>query len=198
MSEPSPTLILSFWAFMTGHFKSRVIDKKDAAEMKLVATFLDQLGILDKKAFLERYATTIGRRIYLPFTPGEPSNTWGPWEQMAVAVHEHQHVVQVDRLGLVTFGARYLTSSAQRAMFEAEAYRSNMEMQFWRFGTLPDPKKIAQVLGDYAIGAQDGEFVRKYLEASAASIKRGAVVNVSTKVALGWLAQHAPELRLVA
>ncbi len=36
---------------------------------------------------------------------------------------------------------------------------------------------------------------RKYLEASVESIKRGAVVNASTKIALGWL---APELRLVA
>ncbi len=195
MSEPSSSLVRAFWAHMTQRFQTKVVSKSSAAEMAFVSSFLDQLGIVDKDHFLRDYATTISRRIYLPFEPGVPSAAWPLWEQIVVGVHEHQHVVQSDDLGFVVFGARYLTNKAQRARFEAEAYRSTLEMSWWRFRSLPDPAALAQKLAGYGVDALDIKVTAAYLAASAASIKQGAIVNRSSAVALAWLNQHAPELR---
>ena len=39
--------------------------------------------------FAGSLSTTIVRRIYLPFTPGEGANLWS---QIVTCVHEHEHV----------------------------------------------------------------------------------------------------------
>ncbi len=54
--------------------------------------------------------------------------------------------MQHDREGLA-YEVSYLADRAARARWEAEAYRSNLELQFWRTGTTPS----AQAHG---IGAQ--------------------------------------------
>ena len=40
----------------------------------------------------------------------------------------------------------YLADRAARARWEAEAYRSNLELQFWRTGTTPSAQRTASVL----------------------------------------------------
>ena len=121
-----PGDVRAFWDFMTQHYGTSVINKQDAIAMKVVARVLDTLGIVDRDSFLKEFTTTIGRRIYIPFTIGDASPL-DLWSQIALCVHEHQHVVQHDKLGL-RYELTYLASKADRARYEAEAYRSELEV----------------------------------------------------------------------
>ena len=100
--------------------------------------FLSRINVLDKDEFLRRYTTTIGKRIYTPFDVGVPDERYDLWRQISVCVHEHQHVEQLLRDGWLKFAGRYLVSSAARAAYEAEAFRCNMELHYWRYGEIPD------------------------------------------------------------
>ena len=189
-----PEEVWAFWRFMQDHFRTSVINKRSALEMQLVARGLEALGIQSKDRFLKNFTTTLGRRIYTPFEVGSPRGGWDLWSQVVICVHEHQHVVQHDREGL-SFEVSYLADRAARARWEAEAYRSNLELHFWRYGTTPSARRIAEVLGDYGCRPEDVDVAAKSLALSAVSIRKGAVINEATHVALGWLDEHVPRLR---
>ncbi len=189
-----PEEVWAFWRFMQDHYRTTVVNKRDALEMQLVAQALDALGIQSRDRFLRNFTTTLGRRIYTPFEVGSPRGGWDLWSQVVICVHEHQHVVQHDREGL-SFEVSYLADRAARARWEAEAYRSNLELHFWRYGTTPSARRIAGVLGDYGCRPEDVDVAAKSLALSAVSIRKGAVINEATHVALGWLDEHVPRLR---
>lgn len=189
-----PEEVWAFWRFMQDHYRTTVVNKRDALEMQLVAQALDALGIQSRDRFLRNFTTTLGRRIYTPFEVGSPRGGWDLWSQVVICVHEHQHVVQHDREGL-SFEVSYLADRAARARWEAEAYRSNLELHFWRYGTTPSARRIAEVLGDYGCRPEDVDVAAKSLALSAVSIRKGAVINEATHVALGWLDEHLPRLR---
>jgi hypothetical protein len=189
-----PEEVWAFWQHMQRHFDTTRVNKRDAFEMQAFAQALDWLGVLDRKRFLSSYTTTLGRRIYTPFDPGVPKAGWDLWSQVVVCVHEHQHVVQSRREG-VTFELEYLTDSGERAVYEAEAYRSNLELTYWRTGKTPSARQLASVLKNYGCSATDISVAERYLELSAVSVRAGAVINESTKVALDWLNRNVPHLR---
>lgn len=189
-----PEEVWAFWRFMQDHYRTTVVNKRDALEMQLVAQALDALGIQSRDRFLRNFTTTLGRRIYTPFEVGSPRGGWDLWSQVVICVHEHQHVVQHDREGL-SFEVSYLADRAARARWEAEAYRSNLELHFWRYGTTPSARRIAEVLGDYGCRPEDVDVAARSLALSAVSIRKGAVINEATHVALGWLDEHVPRLR---
>jgi len=189
-----PEEVWAFWRFMQDHYRTTVVNKRDALEMQLVAQALDALGIQSRDRFLRNFTTTLGRRIYTPFEVGSPRGGWDLWSQVVICVHEHQHVVQHDREGL-SFEVSYLADRAARARWEAEAYRSNLELHFWRYGTTPSARRIAEILGDYGCRPEDVDVAAKSLALSAVSVRKGAVINEATHVALGWLDEHEPRLR---
>lgn len=192
--DMQPEEVWAFWRFMQDHYRTTVVNKRDALEMQLVAQALDALGIQSRDRFLRNFTTTLGRRIYTPFEVGSPRGGWDLWSQVVICVHEHQHVVQHNREGL-SFEVSYLADRAARARWEAEAYRSNLELHFWRYGTTPSARRIAEVLGDYGCRPEDVDVAAKSLALSAVSIRKGAVINEATHVALGWLDEHVPRLR---
>jgi hypothetical protein len=189
-----PEEVWAFWRFMQDHYRTTVVNKRDALEMQLVAQALDALGIQSRDRFLRNFTTTLGRRIYTPFEVGSPRGGWDLWSQVVICVHEHQHVVQHDREGL-SFEVSYLADRAARARWEAEAYRSNLELNFWRYGTTASARRIAEVLADYGCRPEDVDVAAKSLALSAVSVRKGAVINEATHVALGWLDEHVPRLR---
>lgn len=194
--DVQPEEVWAFWRFMQDHFRTSLINKSNALEMQLVARALEALGIQSKDRFLKNFTTTIGWRIYTPFEVGSPKGGWDLWHQVVICVHEHQHVVQHDREGL-SYEVSYLADRAARARWEAEAYRSNLELQFWRTGTTPSALATASVLKDYGCRDEDIEVTAKSIALSAIGVKRGAVINEATHVALGWLDEHVPRLRFM-
>ncbi|MCP4678737.1 MAG: hypothetical protein GY854_25150 [Deltaproteobacteria bacterium] len=191
---PLPDEVRAFWKYMQKHYGTRVVSKASSKQMKAIAWALNLLGITDKKRFMERYVTTIGRTIYVPFGLGGANEHWNLWSQIVVCVHEHQHVEQLKRDGW-RFKWRYLTSKAKRAIYEAEAYRSNFELYYWRYGKLPSARKRAESLRHYGCSKLEIDVTEKYLALSAETIKRGGIANGASKVAVKWLNRYLPRLR---
>lgn len=189
-----PEEVRAFWQHMQNHFGTSVINKRSALEMQVVAHALQALGITRRDAFLRNFTTTIVRRIYTPFEVGVPKLGWELWNQVVICVHEHQHVVQHDREG-VAFEVSYLADRAARARWEAEAYRSNLELHYWRYGETPSAQRVASVLAGYGCRPADIEVATKSLALSAMVVRQGGVINEATKVALSWLNTHVPGLR---
>ena len=188
-AEIQPDEVVSFWRHMQERFGTTTVNKADAVEMQIVASVLDALGILDRERFLKSFTTTLGRKIYTPFEAGRANDAWDLWDQMVVCVHEHQHVVQHDREGL-SFEVSYVADRAARARFEAEAYHSNLEMHFWRYGTTTRSRPLAELLHDYGCRPEDVEIAAHSLALANVSVRRGAVLNESTRAALDWLEKH--------
>lgn len=189
--ENSPSAVKSLWAHMLRRFRATKISKGSAIEMKIAAQFLGAFGITDSTGFLNRYATTIGRRIYLPFEPGIPTGPWTLWAQVVVCAHECQHIVQLDRLGAIPFYFNYVTSTAKRTMLEVEAYRSALELEWWRSKTMPNARDLASSLHAYGVTKSDVRVAEQALKMSAETIKRGAIVNVASQVAIEWLEERS-------
>ncbi|MEB2312369.1 MAG: hypothetical protein OZ921_00545 [Sorangiineae bacterium] len=82
-----------------------------------------------------------------------------------------------------------------RARWEAEAYRSNLELQFCHTGTTPSAQRTASLLKDYGCRDGDIEVTAKSLALSPVSVRKGAVINDATHMALDWLDEHVPRLR---
>jgi hypothetical protein len=194
--ELTPYLVRGLWAHLSQTYHSTVLAEPDSAEMRVAAKVLEGLGIVDGEKFLAEYATTIGHRIYVPFVPGVFTRTWTAWGQLTTGVHEHVHVTQFDDHGALPFTVRYLTSLSGRAMLEVEALRTNLELHYWRFGTLPNLDHMAaNALRGYGLRPADIEVAQRVLELSAESISRGAITSRVTKTAIQWLERNAPRLR---
>ena len=136
--EITPALIRTLWTYLSEEFNSEIAPKQQSKLMTAAGSFLDTLGVLDKQKFLDNYVTTIHRTIYTPFEIGDPT-TWSLRSQMRLAVHEHQHIVQGDREGWLSFDARYLASRTARAAYEAEAFGAEMELEVYLDATIDLP-----------------------------------------------------------
>lgn len=172
MKAPTAAQTRDFWSRMMRHYGTRILPKRSAPEMRATARLLNALGVLSQDAFLDRYTTVWGRRIYPCFTPGEGEDLWS---QILVCTHEHQHVEQLDALGRVGFLTRYLGSARSRALLEADAYCTNLELHHWRHGSLPALTWYVDVLRDYACDASSRAAALEVYEALAQDLERGAV-----------------------
>jgi hypothetical protein len=198
MSYVKPEEVRGVWSALTGVYGSELVDKASAPEMRAVAAFLAKVGIQEsEESFLERYATTLGLRIYLPFELGVAGagGHWSLWSQINTIAHEHQHIIQYRKLGPVRFAARYLISTASRARLEAEAYRVNMELDYWRYGRVADPHKLAAHLHGYGCPEEDIRLAASLLVSAASEVKEGTLICEATREALKWLNAYAPHLR---
>lgn len=194
MAEPTPELVKQFWLFMTGHYGTQVIDRTRAPEMKAVGWFLDKIGIADKETFKTHYATTIGKRLYLPFNVGVEDNVWGLWEQIVTCVHEHQHVVQYVKDGQ-KFQLKYLLRPGARAVYEAEAFRCHLELDWWRHKDMPETDDLIELMGAYNLRSVDLAVARKIIKLSRQTIELGGITNEASRLAIKWLDANAPDLK---
>lgn len=176
---------------MADVYGTRYVPKRASWVMRLAATGLAWLGIQDRATFLQRYATTLGRTIYLPFTPGE---TLVPTlaDQVATCVHEHVHVYQ-----RVTDGWRYLwryaTNTEDRAHYEAEAYGRNLKLAYWYDGRILDPAVLADKLAQYGCSPADIDMARTILDATAWQVVLGKVAHPVSRTAILWWQAHGVE-----
>ncbi|MEM1350689.1 MAG: hypothetical protein AAGI01_19155, partial [Myxococcota bacterium] len=102
-------------------------------------------------------------------------------------VHEHQHVEQARAAGSVRFAARYVLSPVQRALFEAEATRCELELRHWRGGPLPSPAQLVARLGDYGVDARAQHAALGYYLEAIPDVRRGNIRTPSAAVALDVL-----------
>ena len=174
------------WWRMTMTHNAKVVDKSSSSLMSNVAGFLGAIGIVRQRDFMEKFSTTIGTTIYLPFTPGVESEQHDLVGQACTCVHELHHVAQFRRAP-IGFTRDYLFNSSKRAAFEADAYAHNMELRHWITGARPDPANIAERLKAYACKPADIAFAQKYLETIVPVIMQGGLSRGLVKEAVAIL-----------
>ena len=196
MSSLTPELVQSFYHDACVSYGAHVRSKGDDAMMKLVANFLDLIGVQDKQQFLNDFTTTIFDTIYTPYTVGVAGSPgYDLWSQITTLVHELTHVTQhdADRLG---FWMKYLADKSARAHYEAQAYGADLEMHIWRYGEPYDLAETAGYLQYYGLQQEHIEFAHVELQTIADVIQNtdGAVSPVAAW-AMTWLEQRAPDLK---
>jgi hypothetical protein len=182
-----PGDVKDFWAYMSQRYRTKVIQKSDAFEMKLVGQFLDRIGIVDNDAFMRNYTTTVGTTIYTPFIPGFTAPDWDLFSQIRVCAHEHQHVVQYKTAGALVFTWDYVTSTARRTLYEIEAYRTGMELTWRYLKQVQNVRAIAAGLKNYGCTADDVKVAEKALLLAIPTIKAGGLTTEVGRVAAEWL-----------
>lgn len=193
----TPALVIDLYGYMSSGYHSRVVQKGGSNAMQAAGWALDLMGIQDAQTFMKRYATTIGRTIYLPYAVGASQDPAVLAKEIATCVHEHQHVEQYDAGGWRWQWA-YMTDPTARARYEAEAYATNLEMAYWYDGGHLDPAALAAKLRAYGCGTADIAVAARMLAASASIAWRGGIAHTPSRRAIAWLETHAPTVRLSA
>jgi len=175
------SIVVQFWQQMALVFIASVVQKGTSGFMRSASWFLDAIGIMDKQTFMERYTTTIFSTIYVPFQIGIPTKNYSLWGQLSVCAHECQHVAQGNRDGVNAFNLRYLMDSGARAAYEAEALTAQMELEYWRWGEVPEdrPERRSRILEHYGCSEKDIEWVRVYLEQTRSTIMQGGIITAA-------------------
>ena len=187
MKELTPAVVAGLYQHLSDTYDSQVTSKADAEEMQAIGWALGLMGILDQDTFMQRFATTVFDNIYLPFTPGDFSKV-GAQSQVILAVHEHEHVVQYRREGPLDFCGSYLAQQSARAHWEAEAYRSSVEMCWFMYGRAPDLDRIARKILNYGCGADEVAYIKTFLGMSMPPIERGMIISDVVQTATQYLA----------
>ena len=178
---------------MAEEFQSVTYEKGDSRGMRSLSVLLGRIGIVDKKSFMGRFAMTIGKTIYVPFRIGE-GDPRTLWAQILTCVHEHEHVAQYAEHGW-WFMAKYILRSADRVHFEAEAYRTELELTWWRTKQVMTPSIIVNRLKEYGLARPDLLVAEKTLALSIPPIMQGAVFSKAGAIAIDWLDANAQQLR---
>ena len=178
----TPTAVIDLWAELAAKFRLRLIDKRDAKEMTFLGDVLEQLGVMDQQQFLEGYATTIGRAVYLPFELGDPGSLPLIYQACTIC-HEAQHGHQHTHKGRSRWAIKYVADPAFRGAEEAEAMTTSCEVHFLLTGEVLDPRPQAEKLTNYALGPDDIDTVAKRLNSAFKTVKAGGIVTAAGKVA---------------
>lgn len=187
MPQVTGAQVQEFWAYMGKKYRFKVIDKEDAAEMKLVGWALDTMSIQDQDHFLENYTTTIGSKIYVNFDIGVGTQRQLVG-QIITCAHECQHIIQSRRDPL--YEVKYLTNDAARTMFEVDAYQANMEIHWWFYQKLLSPTMLANQLKGYSIGAANRRVAKKRFVSAGKMIQYGGVTTGTAITTIRWCNKH--------
>jgi len=79
--------------------------------------------------------------------------------------------------------------------YTREAGVRDLERQLGNTGTTPAARRTASLLKDYDSREADIEGTAQSRALSAIRVRKGAVIDEATHVALGWLDEHVPRLR---
>ena len=180
--------VVDFWKYMQREYGFTVVQKAGAVEMDAIAWTLDMMGIQDKGTFMKRYTTTLGMKVYVPFTRGK-GNQKALLNQIMTCVHETEHVIQYTR-NPVQFMGNYAISSAGRSHYEAEAYLTNMEIYYHFTGRVLVPGTLANKLKAYGVGPADIRVTRKQLMIASKVIGNGDVISNVSKKAIKYLKRN--------
>jgi hypothetical protein len=189
-AEPSADDVREVWRVTCAKYGTTVVDKRTAEDQKLIARILDAMGIVPDADFMTRFVTTLGNRIYVPFTPGTVTPIWSLRAQVEVLVHENEHRVQDLLAGPdpnLEYEFNYATNSTKRAYFEMVCYRAGIATRWRLWREEPDMNRIAQSMKEsYACDDADVAMVLKMLKLSWISIRKGAMPSEVARFVCEW------------
>lgn len=181
--------VKDFYAAAAKQYSAEFIDKASDRGMKIIAGFLDLIGVMDKTNFMEHCTTTIGAEVYFPYVPGTATPQYPLDEQVATLVHEITHVKQFDD-DPIGFILSYLGSKSARAEYESQAYAADLEWCWKTTGKSYNIAQRAQSLLSYGLGQEHVDFMRQYLEVQDDVFRQGGAVSPVVQWAFKWFEEH--------
>jgi hypothetical protein len=182
-------LVKDFYAAALTKYNAKLVNKDDSAFMKIISSFLDGIGVLDKDKFMNEFVTTIGATIYVPYEVGMEGK-WNLWGQISVLTHELTHCEQFHD-SPAEFMIKYIVNKSDRATYEAQAYGTDLEMKYWFTpGQGYDIKKRAQSLLNYGLQQQHCDYAAEHLAIYDDVFKQGGGVSPVAAWAKEWLNVH--------
>ncbi len=185
----TPKLVKAFYVAIAKQYDIEFVDRRDSTLMKMIGTFLDGIGILDKEDFLNNFTTTIGSYVYINYTPGDTSTGHSLAGQIETALHEAVHVCDFDD-DPVGFMVRYLVDKSARTEYECRAYAAGLEWQWKTTGGSYDITLRAQSLLSYGLKQEHCDFMRQYLEIQDDVFRQGGAVSPVVEWAWRWFEEH--------
>lgn len=159
---------------------------KNSAVYGMVQLAVRALGVDADKIdrWLDRWAITLGRFIWLPYRVGE-GNRSALVAQIENMTHELRHSVQWKK-DRARFAVRYSFSRSKRTAYECEALAAEMEVAY-AFGTNPDYSEMAGKLKSYMVRKSDIAVAKKRLRIYDKTARTGARTDeVAKKVCRWW------------
>lgn len=187
--DVGPAAARAAWAALAATFGTRVVAKRTSAMMQWAAVGLALARVQRRSQFLDEFTTVIGRTIYAPadLAAGPPPGREFEW--IALAVHEHVHVVQWRRDGGLRFALGYLLSPTRRAAYEVEAYATVFALADAFGRERPRTDDLVDSLRHYGLGARALAQAHSALERAAAT----GVVSPPVAIAVAAVAGLAAE-----
>lgn len=184
-------------AHLIKEFTFTVEDKETSDLMKGVATGLDMArkftaGLPNSEDFMALFATTIGRRVFLPKVIRD-----NPKSKCEVVTHECEHVFQYAETGL-EFCWFYLKDSVARAQFEADAYAAGIAVHCWLTGQTPASNiawVVQNLVNSYHLLPEDAAYAEMAIKSHMASLASGIIMSKSARSAIAFLQAKYPGLK---
>jgi len=178
-------LVEMLWEELHTTYRTRRRRKRASWFMRIVAWGIGIFGVMPADRFLDRFATTIRRTIYIPEYPmGGNRDLLG---EIARCVHEHVHVTQWS----LRFAWRYLTDKIWRARYEAMAFRANIALRYWYAGEWLDIREMAAKLGtNYGCGEAGVELAYHILEDERDRLQLGSISDPLVKSVVIFLGKQ--------
>ncbi len=186
MKEITKTEVVDFYRHMTVRFGTKIIDKQSSIIMKIIGCIFQLFRVMTYEEFMNNFITTLGKRIYVPFTVGKKCQ-FSLWEQIKVCLHEHEHVSQSNKDWL--YPVKYLLSSRYRMICEAEAYSTAMEIDWW-YCKGGSTQVYTKLLKKYLLTEKLIAEAEKIMLARWEAAKRGEISRGAMQIALTWLEDH--------
>ena len=181
-------LVVKYHKYMAKTFGFKMFNKSNAIEMQLLAKILGYFVPINEGVFLSRYSSTIYNRVYVPYTMGEGTKS-ELFRQICQITHEAQHVSDFTDDPLLMI--RYLALDSERGKIEAQALATEIYLQYWYDGQMPNLTKMAEKLYYYGLEPNDQIMVRTHLQIHTPIARRGQIPNsLVAKMGIAWLKRN--------
>lgn len=185
MKNITSEIVIKYHKYMAKTYGFQIINKLNVPEMRIIAATLKKITPIDSKSFLEKYATTLYDRVYVPYKIGKGSQS-ELFRQIRIITHEAQHVA--DFRDEPYKMAIYLALDSERAKIEARALSTSIYLYWWKNNVVPNLTTITKELYYYGLDATDQNVVRTHLTIHIPIARRSQIPNnLVVKKGIAWL-----------
>jgi hypothetical protein len=186
-AKPSPEDVRSFWQDTLHRYGTKRLDSHTMADRTMLGQMLREMGLTRQQEFMRRWSMTVNDMVFTPYEPGIPTYEWPLWEQMKDCVHNHVRVCQERTTGSNGIFLHYVNNAAQRAMYEVDAFRNDMALE-WRYnGRMMDVYATAACLRFYGCDTVDIDAAERMLAGYRENVRRGESPSDVYSWACDWL-----------
>lgn len=195
MTDLTPEQVRAFHKSLEEINQCSFVPKKSSRGMQVAGEALELLGIQTAEQF-EGFTTTIGTEIFTAYEIGVPSDDYPLEWQVKTAIHETVHVGQFFRGGWIWFGMAYLVNKIELVRFEAEAYASEYDVEYWRTGRAPRLEQSMDSLRLY--GCNEAQIANAKVRSAqiGASVSLGLASSPRARIGVEVLERIAPNWKL--